>query len=85
MKVYIVRGHTGCYDDKYDWIAHAFISKERAEDTMAGLDTLVLNSDRLSSEDQGKLQEYIQENFDIQCSVDYTGTYYTLEELEVIE
>lgn len=85
MRVYIVRGHTGCYEDRFDWIAHAFTSKERAEDTMAGLDELVRNSDRLSSEAQGKLQEYIAENFDKNCSVDFTGTYYTMEELEVIE
>jgi hypothetical protein len=83
MIVYIVTGHTGEYDDRWEWKAKAFTSKEKADNLCGALNVLVKESKGLDYEDRDKLMESIQESLDPMCSIDYTGTYYKVEELEV--
>lgn len=94
MRVYIVVGHTGEYEDKYEWNAFAFTSLEKAESKKKeGNDLLNKMRDEsevksgayyhLPHDDREKMEEYMQNNFDKRCSVDYTGSYYTVDELDV--
>ena len=79
----MVKGSTGEYDDRYDWIAKAFFDRERADDMAGGLNVLLQDSRKLSYEEKNKLESLIVETLDPQCSIDYTGTYYIVKELEV--
>ena len=84
MTVYVVEGNTGEYEDRFDWIVKAFTSKDRAEDLARELNILVKNSGRdMSYEDRDNLQNMIRENLDPNCYVEYTGTYYSIKEIEV--
>ena len=92
MRVYIVVGHTGEYEDRYEWNAFAFTSLEKAESKMKEgndlLAELLGKCERTSyrsymSDEIDKALEYMQNNFDKRCSVDYTGSYYTVDKLDV--
>lgn len=82
-KCYIVKGATGQYEDYYEWIAKAFFNKEKADDLNGGLNVLVEGSGKLSYEEREKLEKMIQEVLDPKCSIDFGGTYYKVEELEI--
>jgi hypothetical protein len=84
MIVYIVKGNTGEYGDREDWVVRAFFNKETADDLKGGLNILVENSGRnMCYEDRENLRDKIRETLDPNCEIDYTGTYYTIESIEV--
>ena len=83
MIVYIVTGHTGEYEDRWDWNVKAFTSKEKADNLCEALNVLVKDSKELDWDDRDKLVEKIQQSLDPMCSIDYTGTYYKVDQLEV--
>jgi hypothetical protein len=86
MIVYLVKGHTGEYDDRSEWIAKAFLLEEKADDMKGGLNILLEKSGNgMSYEERDLLEAIIRETLDPRCSIDYTGTYYTIEEVEVQE
>ena len=94
MRVYIVVGHTGEYEDRCEWNAFAFTSLEKAESKMKQGNELLnkmrdeINLERgcagfLPNMYTDKIEEHMRDNFDKACSIDYTGSYYTVEELDV--
>ena len=83
MIIYIVTGSTGEYDDRYEWNVKAFSSKEKADDLCGELNKLTEGASKLSYKERDELAEAVQESLDPKCSIDYTGTYYNIEELEV--
>ena len=83
MIVYIVVGNTGEYDDRWKWKVKSFTSKEKADSLCEALNVLVKDSKGLDWDERDKLMESIQQSLDPMCSIDYTGTYYNIEQLEV--
>jgi len=83
MIVYIVVGNTGEYDDRYAWNAKAFSSKEKADDLVGALNKLTEGARDLTYKERSKLEEKICKSLDPMCSIDYTGTYYNIQQLEV--
>lgn len=83
MLIYIVTGSTGEYDDRYEWNVKAFSSKEKADDLCGALNKLMEGASKLKHKERYELQEMIQESLDRLCSIDYTGTYYNIEILEL--
>lgn len=83
MIIYIVTGSTGEYDDRYEWNVKAFSSKEKADNLCGVLNKLMEGARDLTYKERSKLEEKIQKSLDLKCSIDYTGTYYNIEELEV--
>ena len=89
MNVYIVKGHTGEYSDRNDWIVCAYQDKDKAE-------LLVKNASRRASEIFAEMErdilnswygerndlKYINE-YDPSMQMDYTGTYYTYDATEL--
>lgn len=93
MKVYLVVGDTGQFGDRAKWTAKAFTSVSRAgafcEELNAFLKFRGCHRDSIAQSDlyyesSGVTEDALQE-IDPQGRIDYTGTKYEVEELEVEE
>ena len=92
MKIWIVQGSTGAYDDSRDWIAKAFVSEERAASLQAKLDDILkekqLHYDNMRR-NMGRRNDYHVPDelliLDPNADVDYTGASYNMYCIEVEE
>lgn len=86
MKVWIVEGATGEYEDSFNWIAKAFVSEERAKAFQAKLDD-ILKENQLHYENIAGNQDVPDElsKLDPNVDVDYTGSRYVVYSIEVEE
>lgn len=94
-KIYLVKGSTGEWEDHYKWTAKAFFNKDKAEALCKQLNTIAKkshagnfgsNSESRNYDAMYKAQEKVQEELnkiDPQASVNFPGTSYSIEELEV--
>jgi hypothetical protein len=82
MFIYIVQGTTGEYSDRTDWIVCAYISRELAEERASKAMRRATELKRTEWEYSGTI---MQNEFDANMRMDYTGTEYTVEETELIE
>jgi len=92
--IYIVRGQTGIYDDHYEWNVMAFTDKQQAQFRVSILHTILKEHNALyengidcaayNDKDVKALLESEIKNFDPHFSLDYTGTEYQIEELELV-
>ena len=82
MKIYIVWGETGEYEDRESWNVKAFIHKQAAEEFRESCqifaDSLVSNDHPKKVKANGHLSP------DPYFYMDYTGTKYSIEKLELI-
>ena len=88
MKVYVVFGMTGEYDDSRDWDVRAFASQQKAEAFRKSLQDIADEFDHSSSlkkRASGRIESLLQEAGDTYAHVDYTGTNYGVHELEYEE
>lgn len=87
MKVWIVEGSTGEYEDRREWIVKAFVSKEHAMSLRTKLES-VLKEEELHRENMGLNYDDIPDKLlqlDPHASVDYTGASYSLYSIDVEE
>lgn len=87
MKIYIVEGHTGEYEDAHNWIVRAFVDESKAE---AFLNTLLEKTKELGIArwPTSKLVDAAYEQMialDPTYHCDYTGVDYSMYDLEVEE
>lgn len=87
MKVWIVEGSTGEYEDRCEWIVKGFVSKEHAMSLRTKLES-VLKEEELHRENMGLNYDDIPDKLlqlDPDASVDYTGASYSLYSIDVEE
>ncbi len=86
MKIYLVEGETGEYDDRHSWISKAFKSKESADKFASHLD-LNITRDSMNGEwyDLRNEIEAKGKLIDPSFHCDYTGTSYCVIEMELEE
>ncbi len=85
MRIYLVKGNTGEYADRAEWIAKAFNNEIAAIhycDHLNKLGGWEHSSTYLNMDEQFRSLETLQE-FDPKARMDYTGTYYEIESMEV--
>ena len=83
-KIYVVIGETGEYSDKMQWFVKAFKDSEEAEDFRTMCQMIAdAYKNNFSYEDRFLLT--LQSNNDPYFRMDYTGTYYTVEEVDYCE
>jgi len=92
MKIYRVVGNTGDYEDSVEWTAKCFFDEDKA---LAFVEDCNAFANWLMEEDEEdkdyedvypryyNTEDYIDLSPDKNIRVDYTGTYYYTEELEV--
>lgn len=93
MKVWIVEGSTGEYEDRQQWIVKAFASEEQAEALQARLNQARLNNilkeNQLHYYNVTERDDYRIPNelldLDQNAEVDYTGASYSLYSIDVEE
>jgi hypothetical protein len=79
--IHLVRGSTGEYSDRYEWLVAAFSTKEAAEQYITKLKTIYQQFPQeecgyqREDEEREQLQK-VMEVFDPDFSEDYTGTFY---------
>ena len=81
MKIYLVQGTTGEYSDRKDWTVCAYRSKEKAYDHASKAMRRAMKLHYMgwkSYDNNGEVNE-----FDSKMQIDYTGTEYTTEEVEL--
>lgn len=83
FNVYLVKGNTGEYEDRSDWVVKAYTSSEKASDLVGALNILVEGAGKLDYDERDDLVEKIRETLDPDCDIDYTGDYYNIEIIEV--
>jgi len=88
MKIYVVQGSTGEYSDHREWLVKAFKSQEKAQDFVSFLDSKLLElglkyESVYTHEDMEKEEKMME--FDPQFQFDYTGTMYSILEVELEE
>ena len=86
MKVFRVIGTTGEYDDSIEWTAKCFFEEDKA---LAFVEECKTFADWLMEADEDaypryyNIEDYREISPDKHIMVDYTGTYYQIEELEI--
>lgn len=89
MKIYVVRGETGEYEDYQSWSVSAFKQKEQAQQLVKRLNDEIKRiypptSVRMEYAMYKSLEQRLSK-IDSRASVDYTGTLYSFYELEVLD
>lgn len=88
MKVWIVEGSTGEYEDRQQWIVKAFASEERAEALQARLND-ILKENQLHYYNVTERDDYRVPNelldLDQNAEVVYTGACYYVYSIEIEE
>lgn len=83
MKIYLVEGSTGEYSDASDWIVCAYKSKEKAEEHAGNAER---RAKELADTRESRYHVHAGSNeFDLHMRMDYTGTWYHVIEVELIE
>ena len=93
MKIYIIKGSSGEYDDYNEWTVSAYISEERAKERLAFLQDFMeesgFNKGRGTGTDEENYEneDFIRdhENGDNHFYTSYTGVNYGCSELKVVE
>jgi hypothetical protein len=78
--VYLIFGHTGVYDDKYEWFVKVFHDQDKAKTLLNQLNTIC---DKIVLYDYGGNEPILKELevLDKRAAIDdLSGTYYTIEE-----
>ena len=85
MKIYVVTGRTGEYSDRREWFVKAFVSESRAAElvTLADKRAAELAATNWRSWDDD-FPKYSNEH-DPDMDMDYTGTSYHIDEVELDE
>ena len=83
MKIYIVQGITGEYEDYYEWVLCAYADEETAKDHAKRAETRAKES--LKEYDTWNLVPYGSNEHDPLMHIDYTGIYYITYSCELIE
>jgi hypothetical protein len=83
MTIYIVVGSTGEYEFHTRWNVKAFVNEQKALELNQKLNALVEGSGKLHPPESEPLAEAIRNSLDPKCSIDYTGTEYNIEVLEL--
>lgn len=83
MKIYIVCGMTGEYSDSFDWNVCAYTDKNIAEEHAR---KAMLRGKEIQKSNQRYYRPKHGENqFDVEMSMDYTGTEYTVNEVDLLD
>lgn len=92
MKIYIVRGYTGEYSDQSNWLVKAFNKEKSAKklvDDLSKLCSLIFVEMKILGIHSEEFDQYINSSgilkLDPGFLMDYTGTLYTVEEIELEE
>jgi hypothetical protein len=83
MKIYLVEGHTGEYEDYRSWIAKAFKRKSSAVAFKKKLDAICEAFGDVTIQNYPDLEELLRK-VDTHGSVDYTGVTYDIVPLSVV-
>ena len=94
MRIYVVSGSTGEYSDRTDWMVRAYSSEEAAKAVVVEYDAAAKEIEarcRLEEDDPNYFDKYKRwdEDFkwphpDPSFQMDYTGTYYSYGEIELV-
>jgi hypothetical protein len=84
MKVYVVIGLTGEYSDRDEWVVCGFTSEDKAKERV---ELATARARALFAEYKDSYWKEVDEKneYDHAFKMDYTGTTYRYEELEVYE
>jgi len=92
MKIYVVTGHTGEYSDRRSWMVRAFTDEQKAKDlvimaTRRGeeiFEIFAAQGRKASwAEDYESPNSPLHNQYDPKCTIDYTGVYYGMTEVEL--
>jgi len=83
LKIYVVRGQTGHYFDRIDWLVLAFYNKDRAEELARNAEKWVL--DILNTHNDPWNFDFSKNPFDDCCTCygKYDGISYWIEEIDI--
>ena len=84
--VYLVQGRTGCYEDRYIWIAKSFFSEKKAKDLCEELNKVARKSLAKNLSKEYQTEEEVEEELiklDPKAKIDFPGTSYNVENIEV--
>lgn len=81
MIVYVVFGRTGEYSDREEWLVKAFTSENSAKELVLKA-TEAAAKVRTSRESEYRVQKGVN-LFDPEMAMDYTGTFYYYEPVEL--
>lgn len=82
--IYVVRGSTGEYSDRYEWIVKAFTDKVTAQWFVNDCSAIARDEFANAEENEEGFFSYkVYSELDPKFSMDYTGTNYYLEEVEL--
>ncbi len=82
MKIYVVIGYTGEYSDRTEWLVKAFNSEDAAKEHVLSA-TKRAKEIEATREDRYRSPKAANE-FDPLMQMDYTGTYYNYESVELV-
>jgi hypothetical protein len=86
--VYLIKGHTGEYEDSIEWIAKAFKSKVSAQHYYKQLLNVIhTHNVKYKGADSIEIREALErklEALDPLCRIDYNGVYYEITEVKVL-
>ena len=83
--IYIVQGTTGEYSDRSDWLVCAYRTKEAAETRARNAMLRAMEIKNAKPDQYSNIPEGMKNEFDKSMSMDYTGTEYTVLEVELLE
>ena len=90
MRIYQIVGNTGEYEDASEWVAKSFTNEIKAKDYLHFLTNKLKDLKGEASwynlyfDKEGEIIEKMKP-FDNNFQLDYTGTYYSLQEFDVEE
>ncbi len=97
-KVFIIKGDTGGYSDRRQWLFEAYLTREAAEDRIAQIEAIFARHGLVKTSldyhtpgwnfgepETTDLERMKQEIGDVQFSLDYTGVAYTIETVPLVE
>ena len=87
--VWAVRGHTGEYSDRAEWVVCAYLSEEKARAHAEAADAWAMalyERSKTAGSDQWNVRREADKNpYDSRCHMDYNGTRYTYEMIEIMD
>ena len=87
MKIYVVIGDTGEHSDRTEWLTQAFKTEEAAKDKILQLSVLLQKQPQTHKLDYDSRKETIKlmKEFDPNFELEYGGTSWRVEEVELID
>lgn len=84
--IYVIVGRTGEYSDRVEWMVEAWSTKEKAVERIKFLEEKLLElgakDERTPYEERDKIEE-IMNQYDPSFRLDYTGTSYYLDAVDL--